>query len=92
MKSGKILSTVDIAPGYVDQIAFDPATRRVYCASTVGAISVVGETADGAALLGTVTVPKGAHTLAIDPETHAVWVSYYDDNGSDLMELTPVIK
>ena len=44
-KTGKVLASVDIAPGYVDQIAFDPDKKRLYCAcGDAGAISVVGET------------------------------------------------
>lgn len=82
--TGKVLAEVDIAPGYVDQIAFDPGNDRLYCASSVGDLSVVQETADGAKLLGMVPTPKGTHTLAIDPATHTVWVSTHDDQASDL--------
>ena len=90
LATGRVLSAVDIAPGYVDQIAFDPATKRLYCASSVGAVSVVGETADGAALLGTVPVPKGTHTLAVDPGTRDVWISYSDAQNANLMKLAVV--
>ncbi len=83
--TGKVLSTVAIAPGYVDQIAFDPGSDRLYCASSVGDISVVQETPGGTlTLLGMVATPKGTHTLAIDPATHTVWASTYDTDGSYL--------
>jgi DNA-binding beta-propeller fold protein YncE len=89
MTSGKVLSTVAIAPGYVDQIAYDRSNGRLYCASKVGDISVVTETPDGKlTLLGMVPAPKGVHTLAIDPETHTVWASTYDDAGSYLQPYT----
>ena len=85
MTSGKVLSTVAIAPGYVDQIAFDPGNSRLYCASSVGDISVVQEMPDGTlSLLGMVATPKGTHTLAVDPVTHTVWASTYDSRCSYL--------
>jgi DNA-binding beta-propeller fold protein YncE len=87
MKTGKSIATADIGKG-VDQIAFDPNAQRIYCACT-GVISVVEETKDGLNSLGNVTAPKGAHTLAIDPKTHAVWVSYNDDKESYLQKFTP---
>jgi len=87
INTGKVISTVDIEKG-VDQIAFDPSNKRIYCACR-GAISVVQETDDGAKLLGNVPVPKGSHTLAVDPGAHAVWTCYYDDHDSYFLKLTP---
>ena len=40
-KDGHVLSSTDI-PNRVDQIAYDPGTHRVYCASGTGKIAVVG--------------------------------------------------
>ena len=46
--TGKVLSSVDIAPGYVDQIAFDQSNGRLYCAcGDAGVISVVQENGRG---------------------------------------------
>ena len=89
MTTGKVLSTVAIAPGYVDQIAFDAGNGHLYCASSVGDISVVTETPAGTlTLLGTVATPKGTHTLAVDPQTHTVWAATYDDQNSYLQPYT----
>jgi DNA-binding beta-propeller fold protein YncE len=87
LKTGKVISTVDIEKG-VDQIAFDRGNQRIYCACK-GAISVVQTTEEGAKLLGNVPTPKGSHTLAVDQKTHAVWTSYFDDHDSYLLKLTP---
>lgn len=88
MASGKPITNVDIAPG-VDEISFDPGNRRIYCACA-GAISVVQETPAGAESLGDVPAPKGAHTCAVDPRTHAVWISYADTRGSYLQQFNAV--
>ncbi len=87
LKTGKVISTVDIEKG-VDQIAFDQGNQRIYCACR-GAISVVQETGDGAKLLGNVTTPRGSHTIAVDTKTHAVWTCYSDSQDSYLMKLVP---
>ena len=88
--TGKVLSSVSIAPGYVDQIAFDAGTQRLYCAcGDAGVISVVQETGDGVTLLGNVVTHPKSHTLQVDPATHAVWISYTDPTGSYLQEYLP---
>ena len=88
-KTGKVLGSTAIVPGYVDQIAFDAGTQRLYCAcGDAGAVSVVAETDAGLSLLGTVPTHPKSHTLAVDPATHAVWVSYTDTSGSYLQKYT----
>ncbi len=88
--TGAIFATADIAPG-VDQIAFDPVLKRVYCASGTGLLSVVAETDSGITPLGDITVPRHAHTLAIDPHTHNVWISYGSEDNDYVMKLVQVI-
>ncbi len=83
-RTGRLITSVAIAKG-PDQIAFDPGTRRVYCACR-GFLSVVQETARGARLLGNVPTPPGAHTLAVDPATHAVWIAFPTAGGSSFEE------
>ncbi len=87
--TGKVLSSVAIAPGYVDQIAFDQDKQRLYCAcGDAGVISVVQETGQAIALAGNVPTHPKSHTLQVDPETHAVWISYTDPTGAYLQEFT----
>jgi DNA-binding beta-propeller fold protein YncE len=85
-KTGKVTASAKIAPG-VDQIAFDAELRRVYCASSSGVISVVQITDDGAASLGDVKTAKGAKTLTVDPQTHAVWTAYADGAAAYVLKL-----
>ena len=72
----------------MDQIVFDAGNRRVYCAASGGAISVVQETADGAKLLGNVTTGVKAHTFTVDPKTHAVWTAYGDKESSHILRFS----
>ena len=84
--TGVCLKSVDIAPG-VDQIAFDPGNERIYCASGQGKLSVLQETVEGAKSLGEIETPKGAHTLAVDPDTHSVWIAFAKDGAAYIAEL-----
>jgi len=86
-KTGSIVTTVTVAER-VDQIAFDPGLRRLYCPSGLGEMSIVQETDAGATLLGTVTIPRGAHTVAVDPVSHAVWISYGAADNDYVQEFT----
>ena len=83
---GRQIVTVDIAKG-TDQIVFDAGKKRVYCGCGGGIISVVAETADGAALLGNVQTVGTGKTLALDPKTHAVWTAYFDKTNCYVLKL-----
>jgi YVTN family beta-propeller protein len=86
LKSGKVVGAADVA-SKVDQIAFDPGLKRVYCASGEGFLSVV-DAADGSLkLLGNTPTHKGAHSVTIDPKTHAVWTVYADADKCYLLRL-----
>ncbi len=84
--TGKVTASTKIAPG-VDQIAFDTGLRRVYCASSGGVISVVQITDSGATTLGDVKTAKGAKTLTVDQQTHAVWTAYAEGAGAFVLKL-----
>jgi DNA-binding beta-propeller fold protein YncE len=84
-RTGKVIGSTDIARG-ADQIAMDPALKRIYCACGSGSVSVVEETAAGVSRLGDVPSPAGTHTICVDPKTHSVWVCYSDSHDSYLMQ------
>ena len=87
LKTGKVISSVKIAPG-ADQISYDPEKQRLYCAcgkkKEGSTISIVDCAAEKLALLQNLTVSPGAHTLAVDPKTHSVWISYMNGTNSYL--------
>jgi hypothetical protein len=49
---------------------------------------VVDVTADGLKLIGKIATPPGAHSVAVDPVTHAVWIAYVKENESFLCKLS----
>jgi DNA-binding beta-propeller fold protein YncE len=86
LQTGKILSSVDIPTG-VDQIAFDSQTRTIYGACN-GFVSVTDVDDKGLKAQQSLVSAKGAHTLAVDPRTHQVWVSYSDSEHSYLENIS----
>jgi DNA-binding beta-propeller fold protein YncE len=82
--SGKIVSRATIVPD-VDQIVLDPLKKRVYCACA-SFISVVDSSHAELKRLADVPTNIHVHTLTLDPETHAVWVSFKEKQQSFLQK------
>lgn len=87
LATGKLLGQTEIAPK-VDQIAYDPEEKRIYSAGKEF-LSVTEAKADGLRELPGIKTPKGAHTIAVDPKRHDVWISYADAKSSHLRKFTP---
>ena len=77
--NGNILSRADIPEG-VDEIAYDPGTHKVYCASKLGKLAVAWLDGDNLKALGSVPDEPGTHSVAVDPKTHTVWIDYGKGN------------
>ena len=75
LSTGQIVGTADVSPK-VDEIAYDPTLQRVYCASGLGTISVVGLDHKRLAALPPLTSSLGAHSIAVDSQTHTVWIAF----------------
>jgi DNA-binding beta-propeller fold protein YncE len=84
--SGKILQTLDVVKSS-DQIAYDSKLKRLYIPGS-GSIQVVQIGAGGAKIVGSASLPKGCHSVTVDPSTHDVWVAYSDDANSYVMKYT----
>jgi DNA-binding beta-propeller fold protein YncE len=75
LNTGQMVGTAEVSPK-VDEIAYDPTLQRVYCASGLGTISVVGVDHNTLAALPPLTSSPGAHSIAVDPQTHTVWIAF----------------
>jgi YVTN family beta-propeller protein len=78
--TGKLITSVDIA-SKVDQIAFDPVTRLVYCAGP-DEMTVVRAWGRGVVTVGDVNTAATARNVAVDQQTGAVWTTYTDGKSS----------
>jgi len=75
LSTGQIVGTAEVSPK-VDEIAYDPTLHRVYYASGLGTISVVGLDHQRLATLPSLTSSLGAHSIAVDSKTHTVWIAF----------------
>ncbi|HME82493.1 MAG TPA: YncE family protein [Candidatus Eremiobacteraceae bacterium] len=88
LTSGQVTQTIDIPPR-TDQIAYDPVLNKLYCASGTGLLTIIGDNGEAFDRIGDVTIPRGAHTLAIDAKTHNVWIAYGGDQNDYVVKLSP---
>jgi YVTN family beta-propeller protein len=88
LTTGQVQRTIEIPPR-VDQIAYDAGANKLYCASGTGVLAVLGDTSEGFDKIGEVSIPRGAHTLAVDPKTHNVWIAYGSDQSDYVIKLSP---
>jgi DNA-binding beta-propeller fold protein YncE len=75
LNTGDVLGTADVSPK-ADEIAYDPMLQRVYCASGLGTISIVSLDHNTLTALPPLTSSPGAHSIAVDPQTHTVWIAF----------------
>ena len=72
--TGAVITTLGIGDG-VDANAFDPETMLAFSSNGEGNLTVVHEDSpDKFTVVETVPTEKGARTMALDPETHKVYV------------------
>jgi len=87
LASGKVLASADIATR-VDEIAYDPGLRQAYCASGTGVISVVSVEKGALKTLDSIPSAQGAHSIAVDPKTHTVWIAFAKDTKAFVQPFT----
>jgi DNA-binding beta-propeller fold protein YncE len=87
LTTGQVLASVDVSPK-VDEIAYDAGLQRVYCASGLGTISVVAVDHNKLATLAPLPSSPGAHSIAVDPQTHTVWIAFARDGKAYVQAFT----
>jgi DNA-binding beta-propeller fold protein YncE len=89
LKTMAVIGTADVGDD-PDVVAFDPLWRRLYVASEAGVISVFNETTVGLSHEGDVTMPF-AHTVAVDPRTHLLYVPLMDVGGRPVLRIMEAV-
>jgi DNA-binding beta-propeller fold protein YncE len=87
LASGKI--TADLAIGHdPDVLAADPGLKRLYIASESGKLTVISTADPGRpVLLGDVMAGEDAHSVAVDPTTHHLFLPLRNLNGKAVMRI-----
>jgi hypothetical protein len=72
----RVVTSVPIGFGS-DSVAYDPELRRIYTTGLMGTLSVIQQdSADAYHVTDSIRLHFNAHTLAIDPMTHELFVGY----------------
>ncbi len=69
-----------------DVLAFDPALGQLYVAAESGVVAVFGERDGSLVQLGWYRAPK-AHSVAVDPATHRVYLPLADVSGRPVLRV-----
>ena len=85
LRTMKVTGTVPVGAD-PDVVAFDPDWQRLYVASEPGVVSVFTEAGTGLAFEGEVVIPH-AHSVAVDPRTHLVYLPLQDIGGRPVLRI-----
>jgi YVTN family beta-propeller protein len=76
LEKHSVVASIPVGGG-PDSVAYDAGLHRIYVTGRAGDLSVVERDSNGAlATLDTIPLHYGAHTLAVDPESHKLYVAY----------------
>ena len=76
LETHRVITALKIGGG-PDSVAFDPALRRIYSAGKAGKLSIIQQDNPFSYhVLDEIQTHYGAHTLAVDPVSHKVFVAY----------------
>lgn len=76
LETHRVITSLEIGGG-PDSVAFDPTLQRIYSAGTAGELTVIQQDGpDAYRVLDKIRTHYGAHTLAVDPVSHKVFVGY----------------
>ncbi|MDN3579977.1 YncE family protein [Mucilaginibacter flavus] len=75
INTGKVTATVPIGAG-VDAVAYDAETKLVFCSCGDGTTVIIKQkSADDYSVIQTLKTPTRAKTLALDTQTHKIYLS-----------------
>ncbi len=76
LEKHQVLTSITVGGG-PDSVAYDAGLHRIYVTGRAGDLCVVARDNNGAlSTLDTIPLHYGAHTLAVDPESHKLYVAY----------------
>ncbi len=70
-----------------DVLAFDPGLQRLYVAAESGIVGVFQVNGSSLQKIGQTYLAPNAHTIAVDPQTHRVYVPLENINGHPVLRI-----
>jgi YVTN family beta-propeller protein len=84
MRSTQVTSLHDVGSD-PDVLAFDPGLRRLYVAAESGIVTAFAEDDIGLRQIAQSSVSQSAHTVAVNPETHNIYLPVLDSGGRPVL-------
>jgi DNA-binding beta-propeller fold protein YncE len=76
LEQHRVITTVPVGGG-PDSVAYDAQLHRIYVTGRSGVLCVIERDSKGAlATLDSISLHYGAHTLAVDPASHRLYIAY----------------
>jgi DNA-binding beta-propeller fold protein YncE len=85
LKSSKLLSVYEVGAN-PDVLAFDPGLKRLYVSAESGTVTVFHENGRSLEQIDQFSMPR-AHTVAVDPTTHLVYLPLENIGGRPLLRI-----
>jgi DNA-binding beta-propeller fold protein YncE len=85
LKSSKVLAVYQVGAN-PDVLAFDPGLKRLYVSAESGTVTVFQENGQALEQLDQFSMPR-AHTVAVDPTTHLVYLPLESIGGHPLLRI-----
>ena len=76
MEKHRVVTSIPVGGG-PDSVAYDSKLHRIYVTGRAGDLCVIQQDGQGVlAIVDKISLHFGAHTLAVDPESHRLYVAY----------------
>ncbi|HTT67513.1 MAG TPA: YncE family protein [Gemmatimonadales bacterium] len=85
LRNMKVVGQASVGQG-PDVLALDPGWGRLYVASEIGTVAVFSEAGGGLVREGEIHIPN-AHSVAVDPRTHLVYLPLENVGGRPLLRI-----
>lgn len=87
--TGKVIATLPIGAG-VDAARYDPVTHFIFASAGDGTTTIIREiTPDKYQIMQTLKTQEGARTMALDPDTHKIYLSVAQHKEGERRSLVP---
>lgn len=87
--TGKVITTLPIGAG-VDAARYDPATGLIFASAGDGTTTIIHQNnPDKYQVVQTLQTQEGARTMALDPDTHKIYLSVARHNPSNRRSMIP---
>ena len=86
LDTGRVTASLEVGAD-PDVLSLDPALHRLYVASESGVLTVVDAAGQGLAVLARGPAGPNAHSVAVDPDTHLVYLPLASVQGRSVLRV-----